>query len=186
MFIHEHHPWCADVARAKEVGECISLFVDKQPDLNQHFLLRMAGSTGELVTKFPDDQANFYRLSRTEKNQLHFLLGYPVFFLYFLRQATGEDKYIQTAEKILSFVLKCDESMYTFFLSHKAAFGAGLVSKATGKVDYKDLCQRIVSHLLTLQTSEGDFVKDLPLLARLDQSAEIAVWLRELANHLCL
>lgn len=146
----------------------------------------MAGSTGELVAKYPDDQANFYRLSRTEQNQLHFLLGYPVFFLFFLQQATGEDKYIQTAEKILSFVLKCDESMYTFFLSHKAAFGAGLVSKMTGKAEYKDMSQRIVSHLLTLQTSEGDFVKDLPLLARLDQSTEIAVWFRELANHVCL
>ena len=138
------------------------------------------------MTKYPDDQAGFYHVSRTEPNQLHFMLGYPVFFLYFLCQATGDDQYLATAEKILSFQLKCDASMYAFFLSHKAAFGAGLIFKATGKVEYKDMCHKIVSHLLTQQAGDGYFVENLPLLARFDQSAEIAVWFQELASRVCI
>jgi hypothetical protein len=173
-----------------------------QPDLDNHFLLRMAAASGQLVTDIPEgDGANFVRVSRTKANQLIFLLGYPLMFLYYLHLATERDgksankcgdtqsgaaaTYIDTAEKILKFIMSCNDSLYEFFLSHKAAVGAALVFKATGKAEYRRVSEKIVDHLLKLQCDSGDFMKDygLPPIVRFDQSTEIAIWFRELANH---
>nr|KAG5714763.1 hypothetical protein BaRGS_000251 [Batillaria attramentaria] len=173
-----------DLDRAIAVGNLIGQFVAKQPDLKKHFLVRMHGDSGVPVQEFPASAANFLKIDQQEPSQLYFLLGYPVFYLYYLSQATGDSKFLQTAESILDFLLTCDKSMYSFFLSHKAAFGAGLVAQATGKMKYRDMAAQIVSHLLSLQGGDGEFLKDLPTQARLDQSAEIAIWLRELANNL--
>lgn len=237
--------YTGDITRAEEIGECMERFVALQPDLGQHFLLRMSAATGQLLADIPaGDTANLFRVSRTEPNQLMFLLGYPLMFLYFLHLAdstpqdpapaegaalvadgegpealaagdhqaedpekkdqqqdqkpsttteTGGERarhaspYLATAERILQFILTCHDSLYSLFLSHKAAVGAALVAKATGEAEYRRLSERIAQHLLQLQSEEGDFMRDhgLPVLARLDQSAEIAVWFRELANYVC-
>ena len=76
--------------KATAVGELIGRFLEKQPALEQYFLLRMQGDTGELVTDLPDDLALYYRLDRRKPRQLFFMLGYPVFFLYYLSQVCGE------------------------------------------------------------------------------------------------
>ena len=80
----------ADMEKATAVGELIAHFVEKQTALEQYFLLRMHGDTGELVTELPDDLALYYRLDRRKPQQLFFMLGYSAFFLYYLSQVCGK------------------------------------------------------------------------------------------------
>ena len=80
----------ADMEKATAVGELIAHFVEKQTALEQYFLLRMHGDTGELVTELPDDLALYYRLDRRKPQQLFFMLGYPALFLYYLSQVCGK------------------------------------------------------------------------------------------------
>ncbi|KAK7112593.1 uncharacterized protein [Littorina saxatilis] len=169
-----------DMEKAIAVGELMGRFVTKQTALNEYFLLRMRGDTGELVTELPEDLALYYRLDRSKPNQLFFMLGYPVFFLYYLSQATGEKKYIETAEKILDFLLTCDESFFSFFLSHKCAYGASLIALATGKDKYRQMSARVAGYLLSCQTKEGSLDLGLPPMGTLDQTAEIGTWMKEI------
>ena len=62
------------------------------------------------------------------------------------------------------------------------AWGAALVAMTTGKEKYHEMCVRCVKYLLSLQTSEGDMLRELGPQPGLDQSAEIPIWFRELAN----
>ena len=114
--------------------------------------------------------------------ELYYQLGYPVYFLHHLYKVTKQDKYLRTAEKILDFALSCNEGFYSFFLNHKVAWGAALVAMTTGKEKYHEMCVRCVKYLLSLQTSEGDMLRELGPQPGLDQSAEIPIWFRELAN----
>ncbi|XP_076460039.1 uncharacterized protein LOC143293053 [Babylonia areolata] len=173
-----------DVEKAKSSGDLLVRMVDQQPALDQYFLLHVDGETGQLVQEGPADHRLFYRLLTTEPNECFYQLGYPVYFLHHLYQATGQGKYLHTAEKILDFLLTCHDGFYTNFLSHKAAWGACLVAMATGKDKYRQMCARCVKHLLSLQTSEGDMLRELGPMASLDQSAEISLWLCEIANAL--
>ncbi|KAK7507580.1 hypothetical protein BaRGS_00001515 [Batillaria attramentaria] len=170
-----------DMDKAVATGDLMGRFVEKQKNLDKYFLLRVRGDTGELIEELPaEDLAVYYRVDRFKPRQLYFMLGYPVFFLYYLAQATGDQKYIKTAEAILDYLLTCDESFFSFSYSHKCAYGASLIALATGKAKYREMSARVAQYLVSLQTEEGTFDLGMPLIGTLDQSAEIGTWLKEI------
>ena len=57
--------------------------------------------------------------------ELFYQIGYPVYFLHHLYKVTGQEKYLQTAEKLLDFALTLHQNFYTHFLNHKVIFGLG-------------------------------------------------------------
>ncbi|KAL8610293.1 hypothetical protein ACOMHN_062025 [Nucella lapillus] len=173
-----------DLEKAKASGDLMVKMVEGQPAMEGHFLLHVNGDTGDLVPDGPDDLRLFYRLLNNEPQELFFQLGYPVYFLHQLYQVTKEDKYLNTADRILQFVQGCHQGFYTNFFHHKVAWGAALMTKTKGNDSYRVMCRKCVHFLLSLQTKEGDLLRDLGTQVSLDQSAEIPIWLCEMHNAL--
>ncbi|KAL8582923.1 hypothetical protein ACOMHN_057076 [Nucella lapillus] len=170
-----------DLEKAKASGDLMVKMVEGQPAMDRHFLLHVNGDTADLV---PDHLRLFYCLLNNEPQELFFQLGYPVYFLHQLYQVTKKDKYLNTADRILQFVQGCHQGFYTNFFHHKVAWGAALMAKTKGNDSCREMCRTCVHFLLSLQTKEGDLLRDLGIQASLDQSADIRIWLCEMHNAL--
>ena len=114
------------------------------------------------------------------------MIGYPIAFLGKLYQATNEDTYLDCARKYLDFALGCHENIKEFHFSHKVAWGSAIMANLTGETKYIDFCQSIVDYLLSIQNTSGAWLKDEPPHVSFDQTAEIAIWLREISAELTL
>eukprot|EP00058_Branchiostoma_floridae_P004151 XP_002589639.1 hypothetical protein BRAFLDRAFT_99246 [Branchiostoma floridae] len=140
------------------------------------------------VKDFPAEAAAICAVKATEPNQLYFFLGYPVAFLVKLAAATGNQSFRDCAEDILEFGMRCHESMYSSNFSHKVGWGAACLAAACTNRDNKEkyiqVATKIADHLVSLQSDRGSFLDSGPEMDNLDQSAEISVWLREIATEL--
>ena len=84
--------------------------------------------------------------------------------------------------------MTCDDSFYSFFLSHKCAYGASLVAFATGKRKYREMSARVARYIYippVLPNSGGQLRPWSPpptphSPGTLDQTAEIGTWLKEI------
>ncbi|ESO96550.1 hypothetical protein LOTGIDRAFT_159967 [Lottia gigantea] len=169
---------------AETLGNSIDTFIQRQPDIKLEFLCRMSSANKDFVKEGPEELRPFYSVKTNDPNQLYFLLGYPVIFLFKLYQATGCRQHLDNCCKILDFLHDCDESIYSFHFSHKVSYAAALVYKATSNKKYLKMCQKIVKYLISIQSPDGDFLSTEAVLDNYDQTAEIALWLREIAVEL--
>ena len=119
-------------------------------------------------------------LRSAEPQQAYFMVGYPIAYLALLYQASGEQSFLTGASRYLDFAARCS-GVESFHFSHKVAWGATLYAGITGDERAKTLSGAIVTHLLSLQSSDGGWHPEQPLTFRLDQTAEIALWLTEIA-----
>lgn len=158
--------------------------MDAQPTKDTEIYLRASAKSGKLITTPPDNMAPFYVVKRDSPNQLYFFLGYHAIFMTRLFQATGEQRFLDSAKRILDFALTCHESLCTFSFSHKVAYAAALVAGVTKEAKYRRLAIGLGEYLLSIQTEDGFFGKDFEPLDKYDQSAEIAIWLIEIYNEL--
>ncbi|MGK7873489.1 MAG: hypothetical protein AB4426_09295 [Xenococcaceae cyanobacterium] len=172
-----------ELDKARTAGNLLQRFVSLQPNIQLEFYLRI-NDEGKLITEFPGDSAIFFTVSATQPNQAYFMIGYPIAFLGKLYQATGEDNYLNTAKSYLDFALTCHDSIRTFYFSHKVAWGAAIVANLTKELRYENLSTSIADYLLSIQESEGVWLKDEPPQISFDQTAEIAIWLREISTEL--
>ncbi|ELT88387.1 hypothetical protein CAPTEDRAFT_195673 [Capitella teleta] len=165
--------------------ELMQVIFDQQPNLNEEFFLRFSHKENKIITEFPSEMTPFYVLKRSEPNQLYFMLGFPIYFLAKMHEA-GYTKHnvLDLAKSLLDFCLSCHDSIYTFHFAHKVALGASLVAKITKEEKYKTLALRVADNLVSLQADSGLFLPDADAMDRYDQSAEIGVWLREIASNL--
>lgn len=175
--------YCGDLAKAEGAGRLLERFVDAQPDPRSAFFLRL-DRVGEPITRFPEDASIFFAVSARQPQQAYFMIGYPIAFLAKLYQATGRDRSLQTAGRYLDFALSCNDSLRSFHFSHKVAWGAALVARLTGAARYRDLALAIVDHLLAIQGPDGSWLGGEPEHVRFDQTAEIAIWLKEISAEL--
>ncbi|XP_066294417.1 uncharacterized protein [Branchiostoma lanceolatum] len=177
-----------DLDKALKCGENLKLFtkLNKEGDPNT-FYLRMDDKE-KLVTDFPAEAAAICAVKSTEANQLYFFVGYPIAFLAKLYAATGNESFRNCAEDILDFCMRCDESIYSFNFSHKVGWGAACLAAAVSNTDKKEkyiqVATKIADYLVSLQSDRGSFLDSSPEMDNLDQTAEISVWLREIATEL--
>ncbi|XP_076083080.1 uncharacterized protein LOC143054081 isoform X2 [Mytilus galloprovincialis] len=176
--------YMGDINTAKECGETLLYFIKAQPNIEKELLLRMSAKTGSLLTANPDNMEPFYKIKKDSPNQLYFFLGYHSIFMTKLYQATQDTRFLASAVQILDFALTCHESIFSFSFSHKVAYAAALVATETKDDKYKQMAIRICEFLLSIQTDNGLFDKDFEPVDKYDQSAEIAIWLRETASEL--
>jgi rhamnogalacturonyl hydrolase YesR len=139
---------------------------------------------GNLLTEFPDQMALFFQVSLTQPNQAYFMIGYPIAFLGKLYLATQNDAYLQTAKGYLDVALGCHEMISQCYLSHKVAWGAAIMANITHDHKYANLSIKIADYLLTIQQEQGLWLKNTPAHTCFDQTAEIAIWLREIITEL--
>lgn len=169
--------------KAKQAGNLLQKFISIQPDINQGFYLRLDGN-GKLVTQFPTDSAVLFFVSAKQPYQAYFMIGYPIAFLGKLYQATGEAGYLDSAKTYLDFALSCHESIRSFHFSHKVAWGAAIIANLTKDAKYFDFSTSIADYLLSIQDAEGCFLKEEQAHSSFDQTAEIAIWLKEISVEL--
>ena len=170
-----------EIDRATQAGKLLQRFIAIQPDLRSGFYLRM-NDGGELLTDFAQEAALFHRVSAVEPQQAYFMIGYPIAFLGKLHMATGVSGFLEAATRYLAFAMGCHESIRTFHFSHKVAWGAAVVAGLTGEATFSEFSRSIADYLLSIQDASGAWLKDEPAHTAYDQTAEIAIWLRELGS----
>jgi hypothetical protein len=175
--------YIGDIEKATGAGNLLQKFVSLQPNTKLGFYLRMSDE-GKIITEFSKDKEGFYILSATEPNQAYFMIGYPIAFLGKLYRATGDSLYLETAKSYLDFALSCHDSIRSFYFSHKVAWGAAIIANITKDDSYVNLLKSIIDYLLSIQDESGAWLKDESAHTSFDQTAEIAIWLREISAEL--
>lgn len=172
-----------DTTVAKKAGDLLADFVEKQPDLSTNFYLRMS-SDRKIGTEFPDDAAIFFTVRADQPNQAYFMIGYPLAFLGLLHRQMKASKYLDTAKKYMDFAMSCHDGIFSFYFSHKVAWGAAILANITGEKRCSEFAQKIGDYLLSIQDDEGTWLASEPAHTSFDQTAEIAIWLKEIAKEL--
>ena len=170
-----------ETGKAARAGNLLQQFISVQPDLRSAFYLRMNDS-GKLITAYPPDAAFFHRVSAIEPDQAYFMIGYPIAFLGKLFMATGMFEHLDTASRYLDFAMGC-HGIRSFHFSHKVAWAAAIVANLTKKTEYSDFSKCIVDYLLGIQDVSGVWLKNEPAHTSFDQTAEIAIWLKEICSE---
>lgn len=174
-----------EIDRAKSAGNLLNKLISMQPELESGFYLRL-DNNGELINNYAIEQEIFYQVSAVKPLQAYFMIGYPIAFLGKLYQASNEDSYLDGARKYLDFALGCHENIKEFHFSHKVAWGAAILANLTKETKYLDFTKSIVDYLLSIQDTRGAWLTDEPPHVCFDQTAEIAIWLREISAELIL
>lgn len=174
-----------DLQKAIAAGHLIQKFLTLQPNIQTGFYLRL-NNEGKLLSDFPQESAIFFEVSATQPNQAYFMLGYPIAFLGKLYSATNDLQYLVAAKGYLDFVFACQGNLRTFHFSHKVAWGAAIMARITKEVRYAELSMSIANYLVSIQDQNGGWLQDQPASTCFDQTAEIAIWLREICSELSL
>ncbi|KAL4220010.1 hypothetical protein ACF0H5_020422 [Mactra antiquata] len=176
--------YMGDLEKAKLCGEGMITFIAEQPDIDNILYLRKSVSTGKIITVPPENMEPFFMVKKDSPKQLYFFIGYVGIFMAKLFQATDDQRYFQCAKSMIDFALTCHESICMFSFSHKVGYAAALVAKETKEAKYRRLAIGLGEYLISIQTEEGLFCKEMDIMDRFDQSAEIAIWLREMNSVL--
>jgi hypothetical protein len=172
-----------DLRRAERAGEYLARLLRAQPDLDHGLHLR-SDSKGGVVDEFPPEAAVFHLVNRTEPDQAYFMLGYPIAFLARLAELTGDRGNLRTAHDYLDFALSCEGNLRASPLSHKVAWGAAVLGRVAQAPQSLALAEQITTFLLEIQDASGAWLPAEPPHTTFDQTAEIAIWLQEIAVEL--
>lgn len=175
--------YLGDLKKAKTAGHLLQSFLNLQPHRREGFYLRL-NDDGGLITDFAQDLAMFFFVSSNQPNQAYFMLGYPIAFLGKLYAASHDSQYVDTAKEYLDFLLACEGNLRTFHYSHKVAWGAAILTRITRDPRYRELAESITDFLLQTQSQDGRWLTDQPAYTFFDQTAEIAIWMREISAEL--
>ena len=174
--------YLGDLKKAKTAGQLLQTFLFLQPNKQEGFYLRLRDN-GDLITDFVEDSSLFFHVNPTQPNQAYFMLGYPIAFLGKLFSVTNDPRNIDTAHEYLEFLLGCKGNLRTFHYSHKVAWGAAIMSRITQIERYADLARSIADFLVQTQSPDGRWLPDEPAYTFFDQTAEIAIWMREICHE---
>ena len=175
--------YLGDLEPARSAARFLARCAERQPNIARDFYLHLDES-GNPVTKFPASTAMFHRVSANEPQQAYFMLGYPMAFLGKLHQATGDATYLATARHYLAFALTCGEALRECHFSHKVAWGGAILARITGDEAAARLAVAIGGFLLGTQHECGAWLPKESAIVACDQTAEAAIWLREIGGEL--
>lgn len=99
-----------------------------------------------------------------------------------LFDATGDQTHLRAACGYLDYVLSCKGNLRSCPTSHKVAWGVAVLGGITGDPRGKELTASIADYLLDIQDPRGAWLIDQPAHTTFDQTAEIAIWLREISG----
>lgn len=172
-----------DIAGALAMGETLLRFIDAQAASGDRFCLRM-NDRGELIQEPPADEPElFYSVTRGAAGQLFFMLGLPMMHLVELHRRTERENYLKGTRQLLHFCIECGEALSTSWTAHKVARGAAMLAAHTGDEVARDLALAIATNIAADQRPDGCFDVG-SRMDGLDQTAELALWLREIAADL--
>lgn len=173
-----------DLSRAIAMGDTLLHFIDEQTDNTSRFYLRMNHSQSLLKKVSEPELTAFYWVDQCADNQLYFMLGMPMMHLADLYRLTGRNKYLTGAEWLLKFCFGCGEPLYKSLMAHKVARGASMLATiSSGNSAAKELSLKISNRIAALQLEDGSFNAGTEM-DNYDQTAELALWLREIHKEL--
>lgn len=175
-----HALYTGQESKARAAGKVLQKALDQSRESGTFYLRFTADGP---VKDYPEDGAFLFALDSTKPQQGFFMVGYPLAFLCLLYRATAEDSFLETAQHYFDFLFGC-QGVDAFHFSHKVAWGASMLTNLTGEQRPRGLCEQIVSHLLSIQVEDGGWHDGQPEVFRLDQTAEICLWLEEVALEL--
>ena len=108
------------------------------------------------------------------------MVGYPLAVLALLHRATGDPELLTAARGYFDFAAGC-KGVQEFFFSHKVGWGAGLLYAITGEERYAQFAAGVCDHLVRMQAGDGRWLADMTPVFSFDQTAECAIWLREIS-----
>jgi len=172
-----------DVQRAERAGVYLARLLDAQPDLDHGLYLR-SDARGRVVVEFPAQAAVFHLVSRSEPDQAYFMAGYPIAFLAKLAEVSSDGAHLRTARGYLDFALSCEGNLRASPLSHKVAWGAAVLGRVADEPRGLELAAQIAAFLLQIQDRGGAWLAAEAPYTTFDQTAEISIWLQEIAIEL--
>lgn len=134
-----------DLETAKNAGKLLDKFMNIQPDIQSGFYLRM-NDNEKLILDFSEDVSLFFKVSATQPHQAYFMIGYPLAFLASLYRSSGDNFYLNTANKYLDFALSCHDNIRSFYFSHKVGWGAAVIANLTGEIEAVKLSKSIADY----------------------------------------
>ncbi|MBS0358550.1 MAG: hypothetical protein JSS53_04715, partial [Proteobacteria bacterium] len=171
-----------DLEKAKKAGDFLCDTLSQQPDKEKIFL--RFNNAGEIIQDFAHESDFLFVIDSKKPQRAYFMIGYPAAFLGLLYRATQSSKYLHAAKAYLDFALKCQPNLYHFHFSHKVAWAAAIVYSLTHDKPYLELSQKITNYLINTQNKDGTWLSDEPIFIKMDQTAETAIWLKEISNEL--
>ena len=171
------------VERAAAAGRWIRELVELQPSSDTALYLRRDPG-GALVTDFDPATSFVHVVQAAHVRQAWFVLGHAVGFLTLLARATGDPGHRATARRIMDFLHGANPRMMRDHHAHKVAWGAALYARDSGDPAALAMAGRISSWLVEAQGDDGGFLPDARLQDRLALTAEISLWLGEVASSL--
>lgn len=169
-------------AMAASAAGLVRRFITAQPDIDRGLLIRM-DARGAFIEDWPQSDAPYYFLDARAPEQFYFLAGFPIAFLGKMYRATGETAHLDAARAYFDFARDC-EGIGASHFAHKVGWGASVLYNLTGEQPYADFALRVAQYLIGIQDEAGAwFAGEAPAVSY-DQSAECAIWLRQIAAEL--
>jgi hypothetical protein len=172
--------YLGDLGLATGAGRALQKFLSLQPAPQERLFLRMTGDA-KLQTEFPAEAAGLHVVEAAQPAQAWFFVGYPMAFLARLFRATGEQQHLDAARGYFDFARRGAPRMVGEHFAHKVAWGAAELASLTGDAAHWRLAAEISERLIAAQDPDGVWMADQPAHTRMDQSAEVATWLLEIA-----
>lgn len=173
LFFGEHE-------RARACGKALAAMLDAQPAIDDRLLLRW-GRDQLFVPPGKGEGATLRAIEVGRADQAFHFVGHPIAFLTQLYRATGDAAPLDTARRYAAFALACGDALTASHFAHAVGWGAALLHRATGDGRHRAMAEAVAEQLIDAQGYDGGWLEDDPLVTRLDQSAEAAIWLTELS-----
>ena len=175
--------YMGNLERARQCANLVMTFLTTQPDIQTGCFFRM-NKQGRFIKDYAEEDAGYFYLDSTKREQFYFMAGYPIAFLSLLYRKTGDAKYLEFASLYFDFASQCTGIFESHF-SHKVAWGASILYNLTGDTRYADFAVKVGNYLVEIQHESGAWFHDTPPRIAYDQSAECASWLRQICAEIC-
>ena len=175
------------VEEAVRAGEWIVRLWDQQPQLQER-LFHVSRGDGQLVTEFPDGQAEMYVTEKSRPWQHHFNGGISAAALVQLFQVTGEPRWLEAARTCQAFSMTTDECQFDSMQTCKSGWGSGLLWVTTRDPVYRDWTLRMGEWFCEHQLADGHWENTrhwTPDPTEADNIEITAEFVMHMANLLC-
>lgn len=165
-------------------ADCLIAMTDQQPE-EKRFYFWMTPE-GRLITEASPLNGNAPFVDATKIQQPYYRPGIAFLFLVRLYLATASNDYLEAAGRLFEFTLRCAEDRYSYPASGKGAVGAAIYYAITGDERARDAAIEYAEYEAGDQRPEGWWCNPHSdtMIVRLDHTAELAVWMSEIATYL--
>jgi hypothetical protein len=139
---------------------------------------------GRLATEEQPIEGSAPFVDAAQTQQPYYCPGIACLFLARLYLATGESRWLTGAQQLFDISLTFAEDRYAYPAAGKSAVGAAVLYAITGDERARAAALEYGDYVLAVQDSEGWWANphDQGLLTRLDHTAELIIWLGEIAT----